>query len=386
MTHSKNTTPKIDRKAQAAPIAAIRHAVIGAALARAQTAADAESLLNKELAKMSDNSEKVVAIKRTLADEVRGNVAIATSKATEKDHKAVAELVRRATGASYSVEMVTLTPGMCGLLFLNHNSHNRPWNPGWTLELARRMKGNQWKQNSMAIGFYADGTVEDMQHRCGAASLSDTTWTVPCVFGVDKDAVDTIDGGKRRSGADHAGLDGITDPGRKQAIVKASANYFVKSGDGTAALKSEAEVKAAIEANDQILTQAIEIGEQSRAGIAGGGVLKQGSADAVVYVLLKSGWPVQSIREKLALFQTGVSTIGESEPFFVAANLIEARKKKAVRGEKLTLLKEIGIAIFAMVQTEKGVKSIQAKHVKAAVDGKTAPDPQFPLRIMQAAE
>jgi hypothetical protein len=335
---------------------------------------------------MDGENEKVVPIKRSLADEVRGEIAIAASKATEKDHKAVNDLIRRATNSAFSVELITLTPAMCALLFLNHNSHNRPWSPGWSLELARRMKTGQWKRNSMSTGFYNDGTVEDMQHRLAAAALADTTLTVPCAFGIEKDAVDTIDGGKRRSGADHAGLDGITDPGRKQAIVKAAANYLVRAGDAAAALKSEAEVKRAIETNDQMLAQAIELGEQSRHGIAGGGTLKQSSADALAYVLLKSGWPVQNIRDKLGMFQTGISTVSEDEPFYVAAKLIEARKKKAARGEKLTLAKEIGIAVFAMVETQKGVKAIQLRIVKAAVDGKTVPDPRFPLAQQQAAE
>jgi hypothetical protein len=247
------------------------------------------------------------------------------------------------------------------------------------------MKTGQWKQNSMGIGFYVDGTIEDMQHRLGASALAGMTWTVSCTYGVAKDAVDTIDGGKRRSGADHAGLDGITDPGRKQAIVKAAATYFVRAGDLSAALKSELEVKNSIEANDQLLAQAIDIGEQSEVGNSHP-ALKQSSANIVAYVLLKSGWPAQSIREKLTLFQTGLSTVGESDPFFVASSLIEARKKRAARGEKLTVVKEIAIAIFAMVETEKGIKSILPKHVRAAVDGKSAPDPRFPQMTMQAAE
>lgn len=324
----------------------------------------------------SQDKDNVVPIKRSLADEVRGQVAIAASHAVDADHKAVADLIKRAAGASFATEIVKLTPGMCALLFLNHNSHNRPWRPGWTLELARRMRTGLWKRNSMSIGFYVDGTVEDMQHRAAAAALSNTTWLVPCVFGVEKDAVDTIDGGSRRTGADHAGLDGIVDAMRKQAIVKAAAAYFVRAGDPNAALKSESETKAAIEANDQKLTHAMEIGEDSRAKIAGGGVLKASAADTLAYIMLQTNRTAQAARDWLAAFQTGISTLGENDPMFVAAQLIEARRKKASRGEKMNMTKELGIAVFALLQSEKGVKSVQTKHVKAAVDGKSVPDPR----------
>jgi hypothetical protein len=321
------------------------------------------------------SEQKVLPLKRSIADEVRGQVAIAASKAAASDHKAVADLVKRATGAVYSTSLVSLTPGVAALLFLNHNSHNRPWKPNWTMELARRMRAGLWKRNSMSIGFYTDGTVEDMQHRIAAAAIAEYTLNVPCVFGVEKDAVDTIDGGSRRSGADHAGLDGIQDSPKKQAVIKSAASYFVRAGDLSAALKSESEVKTAIETNDQMLTHAIEIGERSRSKIAGGGVLKPSASDTMAYIMLRTGRTKQSTLEWLALFQQGISTLGENDPMFIAAREIESRRKKQARGEKMNLTKEIGIAVFALLQSEKGIKSVQPRHVKAAVDGKTVPDP-----------
>jgi len=327
-----------------------------------------------EETKTADN---VVPIKRSIADEVRGKVALATAQATEADHKAVTELIKKATDAAFSVEIHKLTPGMCGLLFLNWNQHNRSWNPQWSLELERRMRNGMWKRNSMSGGFYNDGKIEDLQHRLAAAALAGYTLELPIVFGIAKDAVDTIDGGKKRSGADHAGLDGIENTARKQQIVKAAAAYLLRAGDASAALKSEAEVKNSIESNNKLLEQAIQIGEQSKAGITNP-VLKTSTADMVTYLLLKSGWPLQRIRQKLALFQTGVSTVGENDPFFVASNFIDARRKKSSRGEKLNTTKEIAVVVFAMVEAEKGIKSIQAKHVKAAVDGKLVPSPAYP--------
>jgi len=98
--------------------------------------------------------EKVIPIKRSLVDEIRGQLTAIAAQATEQDRAQVNKLVTRATGAAYGGEICTITPATAALLFLFHNSHNREWQPGWTLELARRMKDGLWKQNSMTPGFY----------------------------------------------------------------------------------------------------------------------------------------------------------------------------------------------------------------------------------------
>jgi hypothetical protein len=314
-------------------------------------------------------------MRRSLADEVRGRIALMTAMAGEADHKAVNDLVTKAKGAPFSTEICTLSGAMCGLLFMNHNAHNRPWNPGWSLELERRMKTGLWQKNSMSGGFYDDGLVEDLQHRLAAAALANYTLELAIVFGISKSAIATVDNGKTRSGADAAGLNGIENTTRKQQIVKAVAAYLVRTGDYSAALRSPAEVSSAIETDNDMLDQAIEVGERSRAGNSKP-VLKSVVADMVVYLLLKSGWPLQRIREKLTQFQTGISMVSNDEPFYVAATYIEARRKRPTR--PLSLVKEIAIAIFALVEDQRGVKAIQPKHVKAAIDGKTMPNPAYP--------
>lgn len=327
----------------------------------------------------------VIPLKRSLADEVRGDVAIAASKATQEDHKAVTDLVRYATGHEYSSEVRKFTSGMCALLFLNHNSHNRPWRPAWTLELARRQKVGLWKRNSEPFAFYVDGLAADGQHRMAMAAIANATLTVPVVFGLERDSIDTIDGGLSRSAADHAVLDGITEANRKQAIIKAAANYFVRAGDPGAALKSPAEVKNAIEKDDNLLTKAMDMGSKSRFNIATP-QLKESTADIVAFVLLRSGWDQSRVMEKLVRFQqAGQSTLSDSDPLFVAAQLLEKRRKKAAKGEKLTMMKEVGIAIYALIETEKGVKAVQERHFRAAVDGKQLPDPRYPNATTESA-
>jgi hypothetical protein len=226
--------------------------------------------------------------------------------------------------------------------------------------------------------------VEDGQHRLAAAALSGFTWTIIIVFGVDSGSVDTIDGGRRRSGADHAFLDGIMEPSKKQAIVRSSANYFVRSGNTAAALRSEQEVKLVIEANDALLDQAMEIGAQSREHLPDP-MLKESTASAIAYVLMKSEWPVQTIREKLAYFQQSrSSTLGENDPFFVAMSLLADGQKKAARGERMTITREMGITILAIVEAQKGTKAVHKRKFSEAVK-RSVPDPRYPIAAAHEA-
>jgi hypothetical protein len=330
--------------------------------------------------KIDANSKKPQADepeRKSLADELQEKVVAIASKATDVDRQLVSKIIKRAETGKKACDIVTLTPATCALLFLTHNSHNRAWRPNSSVEYARRMSQQKWKWNSTTIGFYVDGIMEDGQHRTASAALSGFTWEVVVVYGIERDAIDTVDDNMRRSGADHAGLDGITDANRKQQIVKSAAGYFVKAGNKDAALRSPAEVKAAIETDNQLLELAMDIGTHSRDRIATP-ALAEAKADAIAFVLLKAGWPEARIRERLALFQTGVSTLGEADPLYVAASLLDNRRKKAARGEKLNTAKEMGITIYALLETEKGTKAINLKHIRAAVDGKNLPDPTYP--------
>ena len=338
---------------------------------------------------MTDTENKSGSTKQSTADIIRQKLTTIAASASEQDRKAVDKLIRIAQDSGDLVSVVqTLTPAMCALIFLFHNSHNRPWSPQWTLEMVRRMENGLWRKNSMAAGFYTDGTLEDGQHRLAASALAGMPWTVAVVFGIEHDAIDTVDGGRRRSGADHAFLDGIIDPSKKQQIVKAAAAYFLRLGDKGAALRSEAEVKAAIEENDALLSQALEIAAQSRANLPTP-LLKEGTAAAIAYVLSKAlpPWPTQTIREKLAFMQqAGGSALGENDPFFLAAKALDDGRKRSARGEKLTTTKEMGIVIFAFSEAERGQKAVHKRKLEAAVK-KTVPDPRYPDdALLQAAE
>jgi hypothetical protein len=100
--------------------------------------------------------------------------------------------------------------------------------------------------------------------------------------------------------------------------------------------------------------------------------------------MLTSSWPVQRIREKLALFQSGHSTEGEKTPYFVAGDVIKTSRKKSDNRERLTTVKELGVAVYAMVAAERGVKALGASTLRGAIK-KELPNPAYPAEAMNRA-
>ena len=245
------------------------------------------------------------------------------------------------------------------------------------------MVSGQWRKNNATVGFYVDGQIEDGQHRLSGAAIAGHTLETAMVFGIERDAIVTVDDLAARHGSDHAKLNGIADASAKQSIVRMVAAYLTKTGNKDAALRSESEVHDAIRVNNDVLNSAIDIGNSSLKNIVDP-VLKATPAHALSYLMLRVGWPELRIREKLALFQSGVSMDGEKTPYFVAAEVIKAARSKAQGRERLSTVKELGVAIFAMVSAERGVRATQPSAFKSAVK-KTLPDPHYPDDAMKEA-
>ncbi len=325
---------------------------------------------------MLATSQTATAMTATLSEQLRERIVAVSNRASEADRRSLASLIAEAKKGEFSVAIHAITPQMAALIFLHHNPHNRDWSPIWSEELARRQTGGQWRKNNATLGFYSDGVLADGQNRCASAALSSYTLTLGIVFGLDRDAITTIDNSRQRHASDAAKLAGIKDSKRKEALVRTVASYIARAGDKTSKLRSEFEIAQAIEADNVLLEDAIEIGVTSHENVVTP-QLKDAQAQSVAYLMLKGGWPVQRIREKLALFQSGVSKDGENAPFFVAGEVLaKAREGKAKR-DKLSSIKELGVVMYAMVQTEKGVNAVQKQKFKDAVK-KDLPSPIYP--------
>lgn len=337
---------------------------------------------------MSDDN--VTPIKKaapSVADEVRAKIIAAAEKATAEEKAQVADIVAQAKKGKFATAVYLIRPAVAAILFLEHNPHNRDWRadgPRSCLEYARRMETGQWRRNNATIGFYVDGQLEDGQHRLSGAAVGGYTMEVAVIFGIERDAIVTVDDGLNRHAADAAKLDGIENAKAKQTIVKLHAAYLAKAGDKSAALRSEAETAASIKANNELLDEAIEIGNGSLKNVVDP-VLKAASAQTLAYLMLRGAWPAQRVREKLALFQTGVSSDGEKTPYFVAAEVIKGARKKSEARDRLSTIKELGVTMHVMIAAEKNIKAIGAGSLKAAVK-KEVPSPVYPEdELKQAA-
>jgi len=203
------------------------------------------------------------------------------------------------------------------------------------------------------------------------------------VFGMDRESVMTIDAGRKRDAASSLKMDGMQEAKLKQTIAKNAAAYLVRLGDERAALRSEMEVANAIHAHHSQLELAINIAESSEQNLVNA-VLGKSIAATAAYLMLTASppWSEQRVREKLALFQTGQSEGGESEPFFIAGRMIEqAHEPRAAN--RLSTSKEIGLVIHAMRLSEQGVHAVRPAAMRAAIRAEL-PKADYPL--LEAAE
>ena len=68
----------------------------------------------------------------------------------------------------------------------------------------------------------------------------------------------------------------------------------------------------------------------------------------------------------------------------MAAEVIKAARKKAEAKERLSTVKELGVAVYAMVAAERGIKALGAGALRSAVK-KDLPNPAYPSDIMSNA-
>jgi hypothetical protein len=93
---------------------------------------------------------------------------------------------------------MTVTPKLARE-WLTKNRHNRPAIPNAISRYVADILDNRWKVNGESIKFNCDGTLVDGQNRLLAVIQADTPITSYVVFGVEKDAFDTIDSGEQRT-------------------------------------------------------------------------------------------------------------------------------------------------------------------------------------------
>lgn len=237
------------------------------------------------------------------------------------------------------VKVVTMTPEMAER-YLSKNTINRPFNEKYALALSRQMAAGAWKLNMETIKVASDGTLVDGQHRLNAVITAGVPVEMAVAYGVPKETFDTIDTGRRRSGADVLSLRGV---GGNASIVAAGCRMGIaieatqrgENFNGVRSRTTNADVVAYFDRNPQIVDVVpLAAGVKSI-------FRRQGEMLGVVHVLSKvdapftaeffrtfgdgiglyAGHPVLALRRVLINFVTrGVATTPET----MAALVIKA--------------------------------------------------------------
>jgi hypothetical protein len=318
--------------------------------------------------------------KSNKSDEWRTKIAAVAATISAEEQAIFEEILAKARAGGSQSETREIPKTVCAKFFLEHNPFNRDWQVERSEELLRRLETGLWQFNNASIGFYLDGGVGDGQHRLAAAALYSHPFLFNIVYGMARAAVSTVDDGWQRHGSDAAKLDGVENAKRKEQIIKSADSYMKKAGcsNGTS-IRSISELKNEIKKRDSLLNIAIEAGTEVRNGIAGGGALKETPTQTISYLLLLGGWPLGRVTDRLRMLVQGISVDGQGEnsPLFVASDLITKSHTATDKRNKLTGAKELGMAIGALVEAEKGTKAMLPKSLREMVK-KGLPAPTYP--------
>ena len=92
---------------------------------------------------------------------------------------------------------------------LERNRNNRQISETTVRRYVDELKRNDWKLNGETIKFTRSGVLGDGQHRLEAISRTNISAWTDVRFGLDEDVFDTIDVGKKRTGADILSKKGV---------------------------------------------------------------------------------------------------------------------------------------------------------------------------------
>lgn len=129
--------------------------------------------------------------------------------------------------------IMNITPAMAKAMLDATTTRNRSVSKDIVRYLANCMTRGTWKDNGESIILDDNGNVIDGQHRLHAIVKSGTTQRIVVVKGVDPEAFETIDSGRKRSYGDILSIKGI--PNCKNAAAVCGALFtYEKTGSFSA--------------------------------------------------------------------------------------------------------------------------------------------------------
>lgn len=119
-----------------------------------------------------------------------------------------------------AVQFVTVTPELATQWLERNIDRQRRFNDLTAVRYGGDMVAGDWLFTGDAIRFNADGRLIDGQHRLTAIKSSQTAQVMLVITGLDTDAMDAIDGGRKRTYIDQLYRSEIPNPTTVAGIVR----------------------------------------------------------------------------------------------------------------------------------------------------------------------
>lgn len=115
------------------------------------------------------------------------------------------------TESEITSNLELITPELAKAYLAFRNDQNRPISKAATIRHARDMKEGRWSVTGQGIIFDKTGKLVDGHHRLTAAVDHGVSFMSLVIRGVAADAITDIDGGRSRTAADMAHMNGVAD-------------------------------------------------------------------------------------------------------------------------------------------------------------------------------
>lgn len=132
------------------------------------------------------------------------------------------------------VEKLTVTPELATKWLTETETKNRPLSNARVQEYAAEMLRGNWRLTHQGVAFDADGNLVDGQHRLWAIIESGCPVEMFVAFGLSKDCVIEIDGGRSRNLADRLGYCGIDTNKSRVSMVRVMLLHYYTQQRGAA--------------------------------------------------------------------------------------------------------------------------------------------------------
>jgi hypothetical protein len=271
--------------------------------------------------------------------------------ASNEDRAQAARLIARAkAGPHPSVEIVTLTPGMAAVLFMESNSFNRPMDIARARGYAADLRRGHFMAHHQGIGFYADGVLGDGQHRLFAIAISKQTFDMPVYFGLLKRAVEVIDQPKQRNLGEYLTLQGVPEARIKSQLATEAMKWPYLAPGSRVPRFNNMEREEWVREHQRELDRAIQIAKKTTEA-EGDVILPEKEAAYVALGLILAGMREAEIITFVSELQVGAASFPNAPPQMLWQILERASKKRQT--DRKTVTEKVALSIKAAKHWQK---------------------------------